>query len=209
MTDPSATWPKLRRAVLGILAFLACLLAVNWLHGRFFTVDVVFYSALFDVALATALAGVLLGATGFFAPYNRFERAQQFACWLLLGYVYAITVPTLIDRSLSFYILEKLQQQDGGIRQDRFEDLFTQDYVREHQLVAVRLTEQQASGTVVIENGCVRLTGRGQRLASFSQFFRQHLLPRRRRLLDRYTDELTDPFRARFGAEDGACPPHK
>lgn len=209
MSAAIGTGAKLGRSVLGVLAFATCLFTLYWAHVRFLPVDVVFYSTLFDVVLATGLTAALLGVVGFFAPFNAFERAQQLVCWLLLGYVYAITVPTVIDRSLSFYILEKMQQQGGGIRQDRFEDLFTRGYSREHQLVAVRLTEQQISGTVVIEGDCVRLTLRGQRLASFSRYFRENLLPRQRRLMDRYTDELTDPFRVGVGAKDAACSPSK
>jgi hypothetical protein len=124
--------------------------------------------------------------------------------WGLSGYAFAISVPTIIDRSLSFYMLEKIQQRGGGLRQDRFEQVFTQEYAREHQLVAVRLTEQVASGTVSIEGDCVRLTERGQRLADFSRFFRRHFLPRQRLLMGRYTDALVDPFRG-GGSSDGSC----
>ena len=185
---------KAQRALFGTIGYLAVLLCVYFLHVRFFRVDVVFYSVLFDVVVATALAGLVLAGLGYFSVLGRFEKMQLAVAWLLLGYVYAISVPTVIDRSLSFYILEKMQQRGGGIRLDRFEDIFTKEYSREHQLVAVRLTEQQASGTVTIRDGCVRLTPRGQHLASFSRFFRQNLLPRHRRLMDRYTDELTNPF---------------
>ena len=51
-----------------------------------------------------------------------------------------------------------------------------------------------ALGTVTISKGCVKLTARGERLASFSRYFRQHLLPRQRLLMGTYTDRLTDPF---------------
>ena len=50
--------------------------------------------------------------------------------WLLLGYILAISVPTVLDRSLSFYILEKLQQRGGGIQQSRFNEVFTLDMPR-------------------------------------------------------------------------------
>lgn len=103
--------------------------------------------------------------------------------------------PTVIDRSLSFYILEKIQQRGGGIQLDSFEQVFTQEYLKEHRLVDVRLTEQQSSGTIMIQDGCVKLTERGKRLASFSRYFRQNFLPKQRLLMGEYTDDLTDPFR--------------
>ena len=60
----------------------------------------------------------------------------------------------------------------------------------------VRLTEQLSSGTIVIENDCVKLTKLGDQLASFSRLFRANLLPKRRLLMNKYTDDLVDPFRA-------------
>ena len=83
----------------------------------------------------------------------------------------------------------------GGIREDAIGDVFVSEYMPEFRLVDVRLTEQQASGTIVIENGCVKLTPRGERLANFSRFFRTHLLPKHRLLAGEYTDDLVDPFK--------------
>jgi hypothetical protein len=137
-----------------------------------------------------------------------FERAQLLVIMLLAGYALAISVPTVIDRSLSFYILEKLQQRGGGIRYAAFEQVFTQEYLKEHRLVDVRLTEQLESGTVRIEHGCVRLTDKGERLAHFSRYFRQHWLPKQRQLMGQYSDALTDPFRHSAPAPDYECEGH-
>lgn len=95
---------------------------------------------------------------------------QLLVIWLLGAYLFAISIPTVLDRSLSFYILEKLQQRGGGIREDALQQVFTDEYMREHHLIEVRLTEQLQSGTIYIHNGCVKLTDRGERLASFSRF---------------------------------------
>ena len=176
-----------------LFALLAC--AVYYVHVRFFKVDVVLYSAAFDAALAAAAMTLLLFMHGRFRIFSNYEKAQLGVIWLLAGFLAALAVPTVIDRSLSFYILEKLQQRGGGIARSRFEEVFTKEYVKEHRLVDVRLTEQQVSGTIVIENGCVKLTDRGRRLAEFSRFFRTHLLPKQRLLAGTYTDDLTDPFR--------------
>lgn len=197
------TGAKLGRFALASVGFVLMLLLVYWLHVRFLPVEVVFYSALLDALLAAVLALALACLLGGLALFNRFERMQVLLVWLLIGYAWAISVPTVIDRSLSFYILEKLQQRGGGVRLDRFEEIFTREYALEHQLVGVRLTEQVASGTVRIEDDCVLLTGRGDRLADFSRFFRRHFLPRKRLLLGRYTDELTGDFLG--GGSEGRC----
>lgn len=198
---------KLVRSALCTGVFFALLAAVYVAHVRWFPVEVVFYSALLDAAIALVAAALLCWRLRWLQAFGEFERIQLLASWALLGYVLAISVPTVIDRSLSFYILEKVQQHGGSLREDRFEELFTRGYATEHRLVAVRLTEQLASGTVTVADGCVRLTARGERLAAFSRAFRRHLLPRRRLLMGRYTDELTDPLRGSVASAQDACAP--
>jgi len=174
--------------------YVVVLLATYFLHMRFFAVDVVFYAAIGDAFIALAITALLF-LTPAFRSFTRLEKVLLAAIWVLGGYSFAISVPTVIDRSLSFYILEKLEQRGGGIRQDAFQDVFTKEYMVEHRLVDVRLTEQVSSGTVEIVGGCVRLTEKGERFASFSRFYRMNLLPKRRLLLGTYSDDLTDPFR--------------
>ena len=196
---------KFSRAVLAYVAFLGIVVAVYALHIRFFRVDVVFYAAIGDAVLAALACYAALLGLRFFAPLNGFEKFQLFVIWLLTGYALAISVPTVIDRSLSFYILEKLQQRGGGIAQDAFEQVFVGEYMPEHHLVDVRLTEQLESGTIRIENGCVLLTEKGARIAAFSRYFRMNWLPKERLLMGEYSDALTDPFRNSSAAADYVC----
>jgi hypothetical protein len=192
--------------LLGATALFGLLLLVVYVvHVRYVPVNVVFYSAILDDVLATGLTLLLLAALGWLRSFSRFEIAQMVCIWLLLGYSFAISVPTVIDRSLSFYILEKLQQRGGGIKLDAFDQVFTQEYVKEHRLMDVRLTEQQQSGTVIIRNGCVVLTDWGQTIASTSRFFRKHFLPKQRLLMGEYSDDLTDPFRNSVKRVDYQC----
>lgn len=186
---------KLTRAIAATTLFVMLLGFVYYIHIAFFSVNVVFYSAVADAVLASLLAGLVLFFLAYFRPLGNFEKSQLLVIWLLAGYGFAISVPTVIDRSLSFYLLEKLQQRGGGIRQERFEEVFTKEYVIEHRLIDIRITEQMESGTIVIQNGCVKLTEKGQAIATFGRFFRQNLLPKKRLLMGEYTDDLTDPFR--------------
>lgn len=187
---------KLSALFAGTAVFLAVLAATNWLHMRLFTVDVVFYAVIGDGVVAAALTALLLWRTRVFKPLMGFERMLVVLLWLVGGYAFAISVPTVIDRSLSFYILEKLQQRGGAIALAEMPRVFTDEYLPEHRLVDVRVTEQLESGTVVLQDGCVRLTPRGQRLANFSTYYRRNWLPRQRLLMGQYTDALVDPLKA-------------
>lgn len=193
------------RAILSCIVFSLVLLLLHYVHVRYFTVDVVLYAAVLDALLAAGATFALLWLAGFLKNFSSLELALLVMVWLLGGYAFAISIPTVIDRSLSFYILEKLQQRGGGIREDRMKDVFVNEYVVEHRLVDIRLTEQLQSGTIEISNGCVHLTGKGERMASFGRFYRTHLLPKKRLIMGEYTDDLTDPFRDSVANVDYQC----
>jgi len=196
---------KYVKAITMIFVFVVVLLIVYVSYIKLFKVDVVFYSSLY----AALIAVVIFGAVLFLSPsldfLSTFEKAQQLAVCLLIGYIFAISVPTVIDRSLSFYILEKLQQRGGGIQLSQFDYVFTEEYLKEHRLIDVRLTEQEESGTIVIDGDCVKLTSRGERLATFSRNFRKNFLPKNRLLRGEYTDDLTDPFVKDSNSPDYLC----
>jgi len=196
---------KFLRALTASVVFVALMLAINIAHMRYFDVDVVFYASLLDAGIAVLISAGVLWWLRAFDLFNPFEKLELVVIWVLCGYAFAISIPTVIDRSLSFYILEKLQQRGGGIREDAFDRVFTQEYMKEYRLVDIRLTEQLQSGTIVIRDGCVKLTPKGNALADFSRFYRRHLLPKKRLILNGYTDELTDPFRRSDTSVDYTC----
>ena len=187
------------------LLYFVLLIGTYWVHIQFFKVNVVFYAAIVDGVIATSLMLVLLRVIRPLRVFNGFEQVLIALVWLLFGYAYAISVPTVIDRSLSFYTLEKLQQRGGAIQLAAFERVYATEYMKEHRLVDVRLTEQQQSGTITIADGCVRLTARGEFLASASRFFRTYFLPKQRLLMGEYSSDLTDPFRSSTTQVDYLC----
>ena len=188
-----------------LIVFVIALMVIYVIHGRFFKVDVVFYSAIGDGVLA-ALVTLIVGSTvRWFGIFSIFEKLQMFVICLLLGYAFAISVPTVIDRSLSMYILEKLQQRHGGIQLAAFDVVFKEEYMKEHRLVDIRLTEQQQSGTIVIENGCVKLTEWGYIVATTTTWIRQNLLPKHRLIGDGYSSDLTSPMRNSAERTDYLC----
>lgn len=196
---------KILRLALATLVYLAVLCAIWVFTVNFLKVNVVFYSAIWTAVFAVVIQAALVYGTPLLRNFSGMEKLQQILSCVLLGYIIAISVPTVIDRSLSFYILEKLQQRGGGIRLDQFNYVFTHEYMREHRLVDIRLTEQSESGTIVIDGGCVKLTPKGEKIASFGRFFRQNLLPKKRLLMGEYTDQLTNPFRRSDPAPDYLC----
>lgn len=196
---------KVQKALIATVMFIIVLMVIYYFHINYFKVDVVFYAAITDGILAAAITGVILYFAKYFSVFNHFEKLLLFCIWMISAYSLAISVPTVIDRSLSFYILEKLQQRGGGIKQDSFKQVFTEEYVKEHRLMDVRLTEQLESGTIVIEDGCVILTEKGESIATFGRYFRKNWLPKQRLLMGEYSADLTDPFQASIPSVGYEC----
>ena len=196
---------KYLKLIVATVVYGILLLAVYYAHIAYFKVNVLFYSSIVDAFIAAGVSIILIVTIKWFRVFSFFEGLQMLCIWLLLGYSFAISVPTVIDRSLSFYILEKIQQRGGGIKFDAFDQVFTKEYVKEHRLVDVRLTEQQQSGTIAIKDGCVKLTERGNAIATASRYFRAHFLPKQRLLMGEYSDALTDPFRNSSTQMDYTC----
>lgn len=183
------------KSVLSTIIFVIVMLAVYVIHARYFDVNVVLYSALLDGAIALVLVAAVLFLLRFFRGYTRLEVIMLLMIWVLGAYIYAISVPTVLDRSLSFYILEKIDQRGGGVEESALNDIFIHEYIPEYRLMDVRLTEQLNSGTIKIVDGCVKLTPKGRAIASVSSWFRRNLLPKHRELMGKYTNVLTDPLK--------------
>lgn len=196
---------KLMKFFVANLLFVTLLLIIYVTHVTFYRVNVVFYSSIFDGVIAAIITLFLVCLIKWLRVFSRFEKLQLVFGWLLLGYAFAISVPTVIDRSLSFYTLEKLQQRGGGIQLSAFENVYAKEYMKEHRLVDVRLTEQEQSGTIVIQDGCVKLTAWGDQLATASRYFRNHFLPKERLLRGEYSSDLTDPFKNSTAVVDYLC----
>ena len=109
---------------------------------------------------------------------------------LLIGYSLAISIPTIIDRSLSLYLLEKVYLTNNKMSLDKFKQIFITDYISDKLIIEMRLTEQQELGNLYIDDGNVILTNQGINIAKFGLFFRKNLLPRKRLVSDRYSEEL-------------------
>jgi len=188
----------LRDCFIYLTVWAGLFLFIHFFHMRYFIVDVIFYETLKDLIFSGIISVQVyflylkkilkLSATNYFL-----SLCLGFTC----GYIFAITIPTVIDRSLSAYILEKFVQRDGSIRRDALYDIFIDEFIPESQLMDIRLQEALSSGTLIISNdGCVTITPKGRRVAGFTRFYRKNLLPKKRLLLERVTDDLTDPFKA-------------
>ncbi len=188
---------KFKQLLILLIFYSLTLVITYWIYIQLFQVNVVLYSSVLTVVLAIIPIVVLLFyvKVNLFNLFNLFEKFLICTMFILYGYAIAISLPTVIDRSLSFYLLEKINQRGGAVKQDAFEAIFKNEYVTEHRLMDIRLTEQLESGTITIENNCVSLTQKGKKFVYFSHFFRRNFLPKKRLIMGEYSDDLVDPLK--------------
>ena len=196
---------KLKTFFLAIFLYLFTYALIYLVHINFFRVNVIFYSALLDSFIALIIFLVCFVSTRVFKKFSNSESCMLFLILLLVGYSFSISLPTVIDRSLSFYFLEKIKQHDGAINRNAMSEIFINDYMIEYKLVEMRLTEQLSSGTIEIMDGCIFLTERGYLVTKFSSYFRKNFIASKRLILDEYSDQLTDPLRDSLVNETYLC----
>ena len=177
---------KLKITFLYSLLFLILFISINYIHNKFFNVNVLLYSSLFDGFISTLITLVVLKNK----KINRFEFLLIGSLFLSATYILSISIPTVIDRSLSFYMLENIHHTGSGIRKSKLDDLIRIKYMNEYKVLDMRLTEQIQSGTISIAGECIQLTKFGKKIVNFSEFYRANFLPNKRLLLDSYSNEL-------------------
>ena len=176
---------------------------VNVIHSRWFHVRVVLYDTLFDAMIATCIVALLY--------YLFLRRNLALSVWeaslaivasLLILTNYAVVIPTIVDRSLSIGLLEMLATNGGSMKQEEIEPRVFRDFFPAYNVVPIRITEQIHSGTITVDNGCVRLTRWGETVVAFTTWFRRNLLPRHRDVLGNFDN--SGVRRAASSADQGA-----
>ncbi len=163
------------------MLFFLILVGIYLLDIYLLNVDVVLYSAIGCGVLASAITGILLVTAPFFRRFNGFEKTLLTLIFVLVSYILAISVPTIIDRSLSIFMLEKLAETPNGILKKEFSEIVIHEYLENYNAVNTRLIEQLKSGTILIdENGRIYLTSDGQKIVKFSHFFKSYFLSKNR-----------------------------
>jgi hypothetical protein len=177
---------KLKITFLHSLLFLILFISINYIHNNFFSVNVLLYSSLFDGFISSLITLAVLKNK----KINNFEFLLIGSLLLSSTYILSISIPTVIDRSLSFYMLENIHKAGSRIPKNQLDNLIRNEYMNEYKVLDMRLTEQIQSGTITIDGECVQLTKFGKKIVNFSEFYRANFLPKKRLILDSYSNEL-------------------
>lgn len=82
----------------------------------------------------------------------------------LSGFIWSITVPTIVDRSLSIFLLRSVEKNNNsGIKLSTLEKNIIH-YINEYKVLDVRINEQLKSGNIKVINEKIYISNQGKLL---------------------------------------------
>lgn len=165
-------------AVVFMAVLMFCLFLVTYILNRqIIASEIVFYDGLICVFVVAIVLGliwiVLVGRAqraGVTPSQTLWRMPQAIILYLLIGYAFVITVPALLDRSISYFILNSVSANGArGATKEEISKLFYEDYVIAQDAVGKRLHEQIVSGNVTRKDDHYVATARGRMIYTIHQ----------------------------------------
>lgn len=134
------------------------------------SITILFYRGV-ALAIAAALVTGLLAVWPARRSRDALLPVSAAAVSLSFNICFLVLLPVTVDRSVTVYLLSRLeQQQQSGMNAAQLQQAFIDGYVVRLGAVDRRIDEQRKSGNVVVApDGKVRLTGQGERFMEFSR----------------------------------------
>ena len=77
---------------------------------------------------------------------------------------FLITFPVTFDRSITMFLLARIERHDGQLDTQELEQLYVREYLGDMRQIDRRVQEQSLSGNIRVDQGRIRITPQGRRL---------------------------------------------
>ncbi len=77
---------------------------------------------------------------------------------------FLIVFPVTFDRSITMFLLARIEQRDGQLDAQGLQQVFIREYLKEMRQIDRRIDEQSVSGNIRVEDGRIFITPQGKRL---------------------------------------------
>jgi hypothetical protein len=121
-------------------------------------VALAFIGALFLLAIGLAMRSRL--------PTDPATLVGAVALSLAFNLCFLVIFPVTFDRSISMFLLARIEQADGRLDSKALQALFTREYLGDMHQIDRRVFEQMLSGNIQVIDGRIHLTPRGKALLS-------------------------------------------
>jgi hypothetical protein len=160
------------RNVLGlaVLYYIAAMVAYVFVR-QFSPNPIIFYQGLWVIAFVTIGFAATVTASWFVSRISIMTRDVHLAAIVMAAlalYGTHVTVPSLLDRSISLYLIG-LTQEGAARTIPEYQKLFHQGFIVGNGAIEKRLHEQIQSGNLVEDSGNYVLTRRGVMIYHLNQ----------------------------------------
>ena len=150
-------------AVIFFIGFLATLI----IKRKIYPAPIIYYEGIWIIVIIT----VCLVGLGLLLAWLT-SKPKMFASYIVLGiflgaagsYAFHITIPTLLDRSISMFILALLDS--SNLTMAEIQCNFVKQFVVKSKAIEKRVKEQVATENIRIEDGRLQITDQGKVLTS-------------------------------------------
>jgi hypothetical protein len=161
------------KAIFGILAIYAGVCALGLvLYVASFRLplggDILFYRGLLLAGLVAAVLAVCLVLAGRKLGLDPQTIIGAVFCSAALNVCFLVLFPITIDRSISVYLLARIEAEPG-MTADELSERFEDGYLRRMRQIDRRVFEQQLSGNITVTDGEIRMTRGGERFLAFAR----------------------------------------
>ncbi len=142
---------------------------------------VVLYDGIILATLVSIMGAVVLF---YFKRNKNYETSLLLLSNGFVGLLFVLVLaPVAIDRSLSLYLLHKIEAQGGIVSKQQLDNFIAKDYPDEMKVRQQRVTEQVTSGNLeILPNGRFKISEGGQTVLQVTgivrRVFRLDPLPR-------------------------------
>ena len=127
-------------------------------------VSILFYRGVLIAAVTAVMlliCGIFLRARFKLDPATILGGA---ALSLAFNICFLITFPVTFDRSITMFLLSRIERQDGQLTAPMLEQVFAREYLRDMRQIDRRVAEQALSGNIGVDRGRIHITPQGARL---------------------------------------------
>jgi len=166
---------KHKYGVLMFVLFLVIYPIQHFLNPFFFKSHALFYDLVTEMIFCVIISffSILLI---WYRKINLFTQIVWVVLCITIGSLYLLLIPTVLERSLSIYMLSKLDP-NSKVYSSNWEANIEINYFKDYKVFETRLIEQKVSGSIVEDvDGFISITDRGERIVRLTSFYRNLLV---------------------------------
>jgi len=172
--------PSLKASLYGLLPIAATYCATSALGLLLFCVlhrsplfeqnDILFYRGVMLASVTTLLLIASLAACSAWLSINAATVIGAAATSLSLNLCFLVLVPVTIDRSISVFLLARIEGRSGTLDAQALDALFRREYLGDMAQIDRRVAEQAKSGNIRVgRDGTIVITPQGRIFLRFSR----------------------------------------